>query len=138
MALFALRPPDTHHAEAMEVCTAVFEAAEAAGEDPIELAAQAGRESGWRWNTPGACKGPLQVNPRYFCETVPCDFVAAGIAARKRFRSAIVRRNRPDTKMELLCVYLRGWAHPPGEACAYGHNILDWTRRARRAVGGVL
>lgn len=136
LALFALRPPVASHEMALQTCIAVYQAAEAAGEDPVEVAAQAGRESGWDPDAVSAsgCVGPLQVLPGYFCPggaVAGCDTIRAGIEARRRFRRSLRRVGRPATAAELLCVYQRGFVHPRGKGCAYARTILEWTRRAR-------
>lgn len=142
LALFALRPPAAAHEDALATCVAVYEAAEAAGEDPVEVASQAGRESGWDAGAVSAsrCRGPLQVVPRFWCpdgRSEDCDLIAAGLRARKAFREGLRRRGRPQSPAELLCVYLRGWKHPAGSRCAYARTILKWAAAARVEVSRV-
>jgi hypothetical protein len=137
LMLLSLRP--VSHSEALSTCVQVYLAAEVAGEDPIEVAAQAGRESGWdaRAVSPAGCRGALQVTPRHFCpggKLKGCDLIAAGIAARKAWREGLRRRGRSTTKTEVLCAYLRGYAHPRGESCAYARNVLALAARARRSL----
>lgn len=142
LVLFGIHAPSQAIPDdvALATCVRAFNAAESAGEDPVEVAAQAGIES--RWNPDARAKdgsvGALQVKPRFFCPDkteAGCDLVVAGIRARKAWRAAARRTFGAKSKaVDALCMYQGGYSYKTARGCAYGLRILDMTQRARRQM----
>lgn len=97
-----------------EVCVDVASEALHQGVDPVLAVAVAWRESAW---TRGAVSkagavGPMQVIPRFWCKSKPCDYIEAGVRALKYY-------TEKHGEQGGLCAYLSG------KPCQYGGGTVS-------------
>ena len=81
-------PTSPEHSEAMATCLVIAHTAEAHGESMPVLLSLAWHESRLRWSAKSrvGAVGPLQVIPRFWMVSEPCE-VAAGVQAFRFWRS---------------------------------------------------
>lgn len=92
----------------MATCIDVATEAAGAGVDPALAVSLSWYETRLR---PGltskvGAKGPLQVIPRFWCKTTPCDYVEAGLRALKHYL-----KKEPNKQMA-ICRYNAGTCNP--------------------------
>ena len=86
-----------------EVCVDVASEALHQGVDPLLAVAVAWRESAWTRSavSKAGAVGPMQVIPRFWCKSKPCDYIEAGIRALKYYTERY-------GKHAGLCAYFSG------------------------------
>ena len=109
-ALFSIHIP-LHHSTAMEqmgICLSLVAESQSAGVAPSITTALAWHETRLRANLTSSkgAKGPLQVIPRFWCKSDPCDYVRAGLRALKHYR------NKEPTVTRAICRYNAGTCIP--------------------------
>lgn len=77
----------TAHSSRAKVCEDVATEAEAQGVDPVLAVAVSWRESAFTRSavSKAGAVGPLQVMPRFWCKSKPCDHIEAGIRALRYY-----------------------------------------------------
>lgn len=72
-----------------DVCVDVVNEALKQGVDPVLAAAVSWRESAFLRNVKSSAGavGPMQVIPRFWCKSRPCDYIEAGVRALKYYTS---------------------------------------------------
>ena len=101
------------------VCEDVMEEADRQGVEPLLAVAVAWRESALTRNAKSSAGavGPMQVIPRFWCKSKPCDYIEAGVRALKYYTGRYgVQRG--------LCAYLTG------KPCEYGGHTVSAYRSA--------
>lgn len=102
LALATLAPTAT--TQQMSVCIQVLQASEQRGLPPSLVAALSWHESRFhddRTSRVGAV-GPLQVLPKYWCKTTPCDHIEAGLDALQWYIK------KTSTYLHAVCRYNAG------------------------------
>jgi len=115
-----------------EVCEAIGEAAQAAGEDPAVLISLGWHESRYarKVTSHKGAQGPLQVIPGYWCpgRTVKgCDLIKAGVRAYTTYRK------KHKGLRETLCHYNSGNVCYP-KSYSYADSVIRKAKAVRRQV----
>lgn len=129
------------NSERFNVCQEVAEEAIQNNISPVVVVSIAWEESRFGRNTvsyTGCCHGPLQINPRYYCENGKlenCDLFSDGIGAVKRNHALYSRKKFSDQTLALGVSHRQEWEevlchYNAGNTCnsrsrAYASRIIS-------------
>ncbi len=124
--LFEAGHPEHKLDSRASVCMDVVEEAERQGVDPMLAVSVAHVESGFRRGAKShaGAVGPMQVIPRFWCKSKPCNYIEAGVRALLTYTESHGER-------EGLCRYVSGRACKGAKARRrYRNKVLRFKRSA--------
>jgi len=129
-ALLSIHIP-LHHSTAMEqmgICLSLVTESQSAGVAPSITTALAWHETRLRANLTSSkgAKGPLQVIPRFWCKSDPCDYVRAGLRALKHYLG------KEPTEKRAICRYNAGTCIP--KAWEFAESVAALAGKVRAIV----
>jgi len=122
--------PSSHRAEALEVCRAVADEAQAQGVDPALATALSFHESRLSWNATSraGAVGPLQILPRWSS----CDSTARGCQLWQGVAHLAGWLKRTPTEREAIGRYNAGYRTPlPEKTTRWAGAVINLANKIR-------
>ena len=115
-ALLCVYTPPRHstYMQQMGTCLSLVVESQSVAIDPTLSASLGWHETRLRANLTSSkgAKGPLQVIPRFWCKSEPCDYTRAGLRALRHYL------DREPTERHAICRYNAGTCKPKSWAWA--------------------